>query len=286
MRHESPSAGLFVQSFAKGLEVLLAFGSQRASMNLPEIASAAGISKSAAQRFAFTLESLGYLVKDPSTKRYSLTPRMLELGYRYLLVDRVLERASPYLLELNRKCRETVNIAEPDGVDMVFVGRFPSYHNMPVYMPVGRRLPMFCTASGRAYLAALPEATAVALLRRSERRRFTPTTVTEMPALIDLLHQARARGYSLANGEYYQGDLGIGVPILDSAGQPIAAINISGPSARWTLERMGAELAPLLMETARLICTTPPPPKDVEPFRLGLLPQPSPGSRRARVAAR
>ncbi|MFP5405918.1 MAG: IclR family transcriptional regulator, partial [Gammaproteobacteria bacterium] len=111
------AAALFVQSFAKGLDVLLAFGPDRSSMSLPEIASAAGISKSAAQRFAFTLEALGYLSKDTVSKRYSLTPRVLELGYRYLLVDRVLERASPYLLELNRRCGETVNISEPDGVD-------------------------------------------------------------------------------------------------------------------------------------------------------------------------
>lgn len=283
MERESPSIGLFVQSFAKGLEVLLAFGSRRATMNLPEIAEAAGISKSAAQRFAFTLENLGYLVKDPASKRYALTPRVLELGYRYLLVDRVLERASPYLLELNRKCRETVNFSEPDGDDMVFVARFPSYHNMPVYMPVGRRLPMYCTASGRAYLAALPEATAVDLLRHAQRRRYTPTTVTDVPALVDQLRQARTRGYSFANGEYYQGDLGIGVPILDESGRPIAAINVSGPSTRWTLERMGEELAPLMLETARLISTTPPRPKDVEPFRLGMLPQPwlGPGRKRA-----
>jgi DNA-binding IclR family transcriptional regulator len=230
---------------------------------------------------------MGYLVKDPASKRYALTPRVLELGYRYLLVDRVLERASPYLLELNRRCRETVNISEPDDVDMVYVGRFPSYLNMPVYMPVGRRLPMFCTASGRAHLAALPEAQALELLRRSDRRRFTPTTVTELARLSELLKQARERGYAVANGEYYQGDLGIGVPILDASGNPIAALNVSGPSTRWTLERMGKELAPMLMETARLICTTPPAPKDVEPFRLGLLPQGAArpnGRRRARSA--
>ncbi|VTU45644.1 IclR family transcriptional regulator [Variovorax sp. PBL-E5] len=273
--------GLFVQSFAKGLDVLLAFDAGRTSMNLPELASAAGISKSAAQRFAFTLEALGYVTKDAESKRYSLTPRVLELGYRYLQVDRTLERANPYLLELNRQCGETVNISEPDGVDMIFVGRFPGRQTMPVYMPVGRRLPMFCTAAGRAYLAALPTDAAREILQRSDRRRYSPTTVTEIPELLELLAQSRERGYSLANGEYYQGDLGIGVPIFDRMGRPIASINVSGSSTRWTLDRLQEEIAPMLMETMRLICTTPPSPKDAEPFRVGLHPQTVPGRRNA-----
>lgn len=283
MSEGAADGGLFVQSFAKGLEVLLAFDAGRVSMNLPEIASAAGISKSAAQRFAFTLEALGYLAKDAASKRYSLTPRVLELGYRYLLVDRILERANPYLLELNRRCGETVNISEPDGVDMVFIGRFPGHHSMPVYMPVGRRLPMFCTAAGRAYLAALPEDAAQQVLERSDRRRFSPTTVTGIPDLLEQLAQTRERGYSLANGEYYQGDLGIGVPIYDPVGRPVASINVSGSSARWTLDRLEDEVAPLLVETARLICTTPPSPKDAEPFRLGVH---SPTARRPGAAVR
>lgn len=147
MKNTAADQKLFVRSFSKGLEVLLAFNANRPSMNLPEIAAAADISKSAAQRFAFTLEALGYLGRVSPGKRYCLTPKVLELGFRYLLVDRLLERANPYLLELNRKCRETVNIAEPDGTDMVYVQRFPSHHSMPVFMPIGRRLPMYCSSS-------------------------------------------------------------------------------------------------------------------------------------------
>lgn len=261
---------LYIQSFAKGLAVILAFGPRRTAMNLPEIATATGMTKSAVQRFAFTLEALGYLSKDAATKRYSLTPKVIELGYRYLLVDPILERASPYLLELNRKCGENINIAEPDELDMVYVSRFPGFHHMPVYMPLGRRLPMFCTSAGRAYLSALPPDRAADIIDRSSREKFTPTTITDRQKLLDVVAQAREEGFSTANGEYYQGDLGIGIAIRDHTGAPVAAVNISGPSSRWTLSRMKRELAPQLLETWRLICTTPPLPRQAEPFKLGI----------------
>lgn len=260
---------LFVQSFAKGMEVLRAFGLERPAMSLPEIATVVGVTKSAAQRFATTLHALGYLQKDIESKRYSLTPKVIELGYQYLVVDRFLERASPYALDLSRRCRETVNLAEGDGHDMVYLARFASQYHMPVYMPVGRRLPMYCTSAGRAYLAALPRDQAYKLLERSTRPRYTRTTVSDLSELMQLLEQAINVGYAFANGEYYEGDLGIAVAVRDVRGQPIGAINISCPSLRWTLGRMRRELAPLLIETARLISTTPPPSTKSVPFLLG-----------------
>ncbi len=261
---------LYVQSLEKGLAVLMAFDPQHETLNLREMAHAAGISKSAAQRFAFTLERLGYLSKDPVSKRYTLAPRVLELGFQYLLTDRLVERSNPYLLDLNRRCQETLNLARPEGHDMVYVGRFPSFRTMPVYMPLGRRLPMFCTSAGRAYLAALPPAEASELIEKTKRLRYTPTTVTDTGELNEMLAQARERGFSVANGEYFQGDLGIGVALRGPAGRPVAAVNISASSARWTLERMIDELVPELLDTVAKIDSRPPSAADVEPFMLGL----------------
>ncbi len=259
----------FVQSLQKGLDVLLAFGPDRIELSLPQIAEAAGITKSAAQRFAITLHALGYLQKDVATKRYSLTAKVMDLGHRYLVTDRFLERASPYALELNRRCHETVNVAKADDTDMVYLGRFPSTLHMPVYMPVGRRLPMYCTSAGRAYLSALPAVEARALIEASPRQAHTRTSVTSVSRLMGLIEDAQAAGFAIAEGEYYEGDLGIGVAIRDGTGRPVGAINISCPSVRWTVARMRRELAPLLMETARLVSTTPPPAKMAAPFLLG-----------------
>lgn len=265
-RFNSP---LFNMSLMKGVEVLMAFGPNRPDMNLPEIAEATGLSKSAAQRFAFTLEAMGCLRKDPRTKRYSLTPKTMEFGYRYLLVNPLIERANPYLLDLNRNTGETVNMAEADGSDMVFIARFPTHLYATVHMPVGRRLPMYCTSSGRAVLSLMPRDQARELLESSPRPRLTPTTVTDVERLMDLVDEARENGYAYSESEFYGGDCNIGVAITDSNLRPIAAINISAPTVRWTMARMRAELAPHLLETGRLVSRAHPSAADIEPFRKG-----------------
>jgi len=260
---------LFSMSFSKGIDVLAAFGPDRPLMNLPEMAAAAGISKSSAQRFAYTLETLGFLSKDPDSKRYSLTPKILELGYRYLLVDALVERANPYLLDLNRQISETVNLAEPYGTDMIYVARFATHLTTAVHMPLGRRLPMFCTSAGRAWLSMLPPEQARELLEASPRPKYTPNTVTDLAQLMDMVAEAREQGYAYANGEYYRGDLNVAVPVFDKRGRLAAAVNISAPTTRWTLARMKRELVPNLLATSRLISTTPPTPGAAAPFRRG-----------------
>jgi len=263
------SSPLFNLSLMKGIEVLTAFGSQNPDMNLPEIAAATGLSRSAAQRFAFTLETMGYLRKDPRSKRYSLTPKTVEFGYRYLLVNPLIERANPFLLELNRTTGETVNMSEPDGTDMVYIARFATHLHATVHMPVGRRLPMYCTASGRAFPSLLPPDHARELLESAPRPRLTPTTITGIGELMDLIDAARENGYAYACAEFYRGDLNIAVPITDAHGNPIAAINISAPASRWTMDRLRAELVPHLLGTGRQVSTGEPPVAELEPFRKG-----------------
>jgi IclR family transcriptional regulator, pca regulon regulatory protein len=277
---EERSSLLFNQSVEKGLGVLLAFSPQNETMNLGEIAAATGISKSAAQRFAYTLESLGYLRKDPVTKRYALTVATLALGYRYLLVNRVVERANPFLLDLNRACGETVNFSEPDGNEMVYVGRFPTRMATPVHMPLGRRLPMYCTSAGRAYLSRLEPDERERLLRSSNRVAYTSSTVTDIRQLLALCDEAARRGYAYANSEYYAGDLNVAAPVTDAAGRAIGAVNIAAPSTRWTLARMHRDLAPQVIETARLISTQRPSPSALAPFQRGAGTSPSAGVRR------
>ena len=268
-RIQARDSPLFNQSLEKGLAVLLAFNPQSENLNLADIAQKCGISKSAAQRFAYTLEILGYLHKDPATKRYSLTPATLELGYRYLLVNRIVERANPFLLDLNRACGETVNYSERDGTDMVYVGRFPTHRTTPVHMPLGRRLPMYCTSSGRAWLSMVSLEERTALIEACDRVAYTPTTVTDVPKLLALCDEAANRGYAYSVGEYYAGDLNVGAAVLDASGRPLGAVNISAPSTRWTMARVHRELAPLVIETSRLISTRQPDQAQLEPFALG-----------------
>jgi IclR family transcriptional regulator, pca regulon regulatory protein len=239
------------QSVEKALGVLHAFGGERRALNLVEIAAAAGITKSSAQRFTITLQRLGYLRRDAQAKRWVLSPRVLTIGYAYLSGHSLIDGSTSHLLQLNLATGESVSLSEPDDTQMVYVARFPGHQPFYIHMPIGRSLPMFCTAAGRAYLSRLPMSEVNDILDRSALRALTPATLTNRARILKLIREAREKGYAWANQECYRGDLTIGAAIMGQHGRPVAAINISGPTSRWTLEELARRWAPLLMETAR-----------------------------------
>ncbi|GAD20852.1 IclR family transcriptional regulator [Acidovorax sp. MR-S7] len=242
---------LFNQSLEKGLAVLCAFSAQRRSMTLADVATAAGISKSSAQRMVFTLEQLGFVRKHPQTRRYQLTPRVMRIGFNYLAANPLIDLANPYLSELTNVTTETTCLTEPDGLDMVYVARFISAQFVPVHMPIGSRIPMYCTGSGRAWLSALPDAEALALLRASERVVHTRHTLTDEAAILAELGQARQRGYAINREELFLGDMTLGAPVIGSHGRPVAAVHIVAPTSRWTPEEAESRLGPALLACAR-----------------------------------
>ena len=242
---------LFNQTVQKALSILEVFGSEKTALNLTEIGLAVGMTKSSAQRCTHTLERLGYLRRDPKVKRWVLTPRALGIAHAYLSGHVLLEQATTHLIDLNQTCGESVSLSEPDDTDMVYIARFPSHKRFLIHMPVGRRLPMYCAGAGRAYLSALPRAEAQRIVRRSTLRPFTPMTLTDPKQILRQIDAAREAGYAWTAQEYYRGDLTIAAAVLGPDGLPVAAINISAPTSRWTLEEMRSQLSSVLLETAR-----------------------------------
>jgi IclR family pca regulon transcriptional regulator len=244
---------LFNDSAQKALAVLEAFGQGRRVLKLAEAAEVAGITKPSAQRCIHTLEVLGYLRRDRRGTGWSLTPRALGIAHAYLFGYRLIEQATRHLVDLNRATGESVSLSEPDGTDMVFIARFPSHKRFLIDFPVGTRLPMYCTASGRAYLSALPTEEVQRVLQGSALRALTPMTVTDPKRILGLIDTARHDGYASSDQESYRGDLTVAAAVIGAGGHPIGSINISAPTSRWTLEDMRERLAPLLIETARAV---------------------------------
>jgi len=242
---------MFNQSVEKAFAVLGAFSVGKHALNLAEIAASARITPSSALRSIHTLVALGYLVRNDRLHGWTLSSRTLSIGYPYLASHAVIELATPHLVELNQACGESVSLSEPDGTEMVFIARFPSHKRFLIHMPVGRRLPMYCTSAGRAYLSTLPRDEVREVLKRSTLRALTPHTLTQVPQILEIIDSARELGYAWASEECYRGDLTVGAPIMGADGRAIAAINISGPTSRWTSPDLRARLAPLLLETAR-----------------------------------
>jgi IclR family transcriptional regulator, pca regulon regulatory protein len=242
---------LFNQSVEKAFAILEAFGGERRALNLTEVATAVGMTKSSAQRCTHTLERLGYLRRDPHMRRWVLTPKSLSMAHSYLSGHPLIEQATTHLIDLNQASGESVSLSEPYETDMVFIARFPSHKRFFIHMPVGRRLPMYCTASGRAYLSGLPTAEVQKILRRGPLKQYTPQTLTDPAEILKQVDAAREAGYAWADQEYYRGDVTIAAPVFGDDGSPVAAVNISGPSSRWSLADLRSKLSSVLMETAR-----------------------------------
>lgn len=242
---------LIVAAVEKAFRVLTAFDAAHPTLSLTQLAVRIGLDRSATQRFTHTLECLGYLRKDPQTKHFELTARTLNLGHHYARASTLIERAIPYLQHLSGTTEETINLTVRDDTEVVFVSRFMSRHVLNTDVVIGTRMPAFCTAPGLAILAAMPRAEALDLLSRSDRRAFTPSTITAIDNLARALDQVSARGgYTTAFDQFYQGDLSVAAAILDRTGRPTAAVNIAVSRTRFTPEQAETNFSSLVVAAA------------------------------------
>jgi IclR family transcriptional regulator, pca regulon regulatory protein len=241
---------LLVQSVAKAFRVLEGFDPAHPTLSLTQLAARIELDMSATQRFAHTLVKLGYLYKNPSTKRFELTARTLNVGYYYVRSNPLVQRAMPYLLSLSKETQATVNLTVLDNTEIVFVARFMGPQVLNTNTFVGSRMPAYCTASGIAMLSKMPRKEAIALLQRSDLRSYTPRTTASMDKLLEKLDVAGERGYGTAFEEYYPGDLSVASAIVSPAGTPIGAVNVAVSKAHYTAREAEQKFASLVVATA------------------------------------
>lgn len=234
----------------KAFRVLEAFGDPHQAMGLTQLARAAELDKSATQRFTRTLVKLGYLRKDLETKRFALTAKIVDLGYRYIRTNQLVERAMPYLLHLSKTTEETINLTVLDDREIIFISRFMSRHVLNNDVTVGTRLPAYCTASGIAMLSRLPRDVATDILERSDLRPYTPNTTWRLKDLLAKLEISEARNYATTFEEFFPGDLSIAAAIVDARGGPVGALNIAVSRARFSPEEAESKFSPLVIAAA------------------------------------
>ncbi len=243
--------GDFVQSLARGLQVVRSFGHDRPQMTLSDIARETGLTRAAARRFLLTLAELGYVRSEG--RYFSLTPRVLELGYAYLSGLSLTEVALPHVEDLVARVHESSSVAVLDEDDIVYVVRVPTRRIMTVAISVGTRFPAYATSMGRVLLAGLDEEELGARMEKITFRRLTDNTVRNKTELLRVLQQVRAQGYATTDQELEVGLRSAAVPIHDRTGAVVAAVNASAQGPRMSMEQLTAEILPEVIETAHRI---------------------------------
>lgn len=237
----------YVQSLARGLQVLRAFDRDLSTPSLSQVAERTGLSRAVARRLLLTLQHLGYV--GSRGRSFFLTPRVLELGYSYLSSLDLTELAQQSLEQLSHRVDESCSMAVLDGHDIVYVLRVPVRRVMSVALGVGARLPAFATSMGRVILAALAADELAAWMRGQTFRAYTPQTLHTASALKAELTRVRKQGYALASRELEHGLCSIAVPIHAADGSVVAALNVGMPYSDDASRRAVKEILPALRET-------------------------------------
>lgn len=251
MAEEDQSGADFVQSLARGIAVIRAFDADHAELTLSEVARRAEIPPAAARRFLRTLEALGYVRSDG--RRFTLTPRVLELGFSYLSALSLPETMQPHLERLSREVGESVSAAVLDGSDIVYVARVPTRRIMTVGITIGTRFPAYATSMGRVLLAALSAEELATALGQDPPRALTERTLTDPAALAEELARVREQGWALVDGELEAGLRSVAVPVRGRDGRVAAALNVSTSATRDSVEQLREHHLPRALETARII---------------------------------
>ena len=223
--------------FAKGLAVIEVFDEENQKLTISQVSERIGLERATARRCLLTLTRLGYAEYDG--KFYTLTPRMLRLGYAYLSSTPFISIVQPFLEELSEKIGESCAVAKLDGNEIVYLARATSKARaMTLSRNVGGRLPAYAASLGRVVLANWPQDEARKLLEASERVKMTPHTIVDIDELMAELERVRQQGYSINDQETAVGLCSIAVPLVNGTGKVIAGLNVGVQADQVSVDKL------------------------------------------------
>ncbi|WP_448608277.1 IclR family transcriptional regulator domain-containing protein [Geodermatophilus sp. URMC 60] len=247
----SSDGGERLEQLERAMAVLESFDGDHPAMTLSEVAELTGMTRAAARRILLTLRSLGYLKSDG--REFSLTPKVLNLGWNYFASLGVDEIARPVLADLVKRLNESCSMSTLDLPNVVYVARVHPQRVMTMGGGVGSRLPASTTAAGRVLLAALDDAALDEYLAGRPLRQYTPRTITDPDRFRAVLAEVRDQGYCLVDQELEIGLLALSVPVTGRDGRTSAAVSVSSSAARMTPAHFRRECLPPLREAASQI---------------------------------
>ncbi|MET9994883.1 IclR family transcriptional regulator C-terminal domain-containing protein [Streptomyces mutabilis] len=241
-----------LEQLERAIAILQVFDEEHPRLTVSEVAQLTDTTRASARRILLTFKSLGFMRSDG--RHFSLTPRVLELGWNYFASLGVDEIAKPLMRDLVEKVDESCSMATLDLPDIVYIARAHTKRVMTIGGGIGTRLPAHATASGLVLLGTLSDAELDAYLA-APLDAYTQHTPTDPERLRTIVMTARVRGWALNDQALEIGLRGIAVPVHTQSGEVVAALSVSSNSARTTLKDLRERCLPALQETARAIAT-------------------------------
>ncbi len=212
-----------IASFAKGLRVISCFGAQTPRLSISEVAAGADLDRATARRCLLTLHAEGYA--DYDGKFFTLTHKVLRLGMGALASLPLPQIVQPWLDQLAEQIGQSASASVLDDTEIVYIARAAQKRVMSIGLMPGTRLPAHCTSMGRVLLAAMDDKAARSIIDRSDLTPRTPFSLTDPDDISAEVQKVRELGYALIDQEVEIGLRSIAVPVLNTRGAVVAALN-------------------------------------------------------------
>jgi IclR family transcriptional regulator, KDG regulon repressor len=241
------------KSLQKALRLLLHLGEFGPEMGITQLAGELNLNKATVYRLLNAMQKFELIEKNPANERYRLGLKLHELGCQALESRTLGGEAHTFLVEMSRRCNESVSIAVPGEGSIVCLDRVDCPDSViTARTPVGARFQPHCTAAGKAILAWLSDAEIHAILKRNGMPRFTPATLVKHADLMRDLDLTRRQGFATDHEELERGLTGIAAPVFMRGSLPVAALGIAGPSGRFRGKELADKIALVKDFAARL----------------------------------
>jgi DNA-binding IclR family transcriptional regulator len=227
-----------VQSVDRTLTILEVLSDYSDGLGITEISDLVSLHKSTVHRLLSTLIYKGYVVQEYETSKYKITFKLFELGSKKVHKLDLLKISRPYTKMLMESVNEVVHLIIREETDIVYIDKVEANNTISMASRIGKRNPMYCTATGKAILAFLPEDEILKVWNSSKIVKLTKNTNTDFILFKKELQTIKDNRFALDDEENEIGVKCVGAPIFDMNGDVVAAISVTGPVTRITDDKI------------------------------------------------
>lgn len=245
-----------VQTIERAAFILDILSQYPNGLSLGELARKTDLPKGTAHRLLSSMTYFDFIRQAPDTKNYLLGFRLADLGNLMLSQIDLRRQAHPFLLNLSEAIKETVHLVVRDQDTALYIDKVDLHSKssgLQMISRLGTRIGLHCSSVGKVLLAYMEEAAAERMISGGGLARRTPNTISDPKKLMRHLASVRAKGYAIDDEENEPGIRCVAAPIRNGSGKVEAAVSVSGPITRITMERIETELKELVCETANSI---------------------------------
>jgi DNA-binding IclR family transcriptional regulator len=249
---DAPTSG---SAAARALAILEAISHCNGSVSAVDLGPKLSLPKATAHRLMLLLEDIGFLQREPGTKRFIVGKRFAQMSLEALINMPKRAERHAILQALVEEVQETCNVTMLVGNEVVYIDRVECHWPLRTHFHIGSRVPIHCGASGKLFLSFMPAAKRRRLLRTAPLKRYTEKTVLDPDLIERELRHVRSTRVGIDIEEFVQGLIGLALPVFDARGRMCATVSMHAPTLRVTAASV-LEFVPALQRAADAFAAT------------------------------